>query len=691
MVEAPFIWGKKGQKLTPEQVERLRQQAAAAGQRGADFSPVGHWTQGAARVVDALGGVLKDRRADKAEELGMAAADEWVQSNPVVSGLLGTPAPMPAVDPMSGGMAGQPSPAMYDTGRAPVVAGDADATEALGRAPMGAGSGGQFDLAGGIIETARAIGADPLDLATAISYETAGTFDPTKRGPTTQWGQHRGLIQFGEPQAQQYGVDWNDPLGSQLGPDGAIAKYFRSSGFKPGMSGLDLYSTINAGAPGRYKASDADNGGAPGDVADKWNNQMAGHREKAMALLGGQYTPQARGSYAPQPQQDSGVLAALAAGMSNPWVAKKYGPVIQALMGNEMSRQNMAYQQQLKQQDPMYQAQLAQITAPQQPKPIEVGGVLLDPSTYEPIFDSRQQEGGGGFTLSPGQQRFDANGNPIASGAPVEAPRPMTPEERQQWGIPPEDARPYAMTPEGPKLIGGSGVTVNNNMGEDKFGEAFAKGDAAALGTISESGIAAQRNLGRIDQLAELLAASPSGFVAAAKQRAGEWGINTDGLSDIQAAQALINSLVPEQRQPGSGPMSDADLELFKQSLPRIINQPGGNERIVQTMRAIAEYDAEGARIVQDLRAGKIDRAQAFAALQSRENPLANIGAAAPQPAPGLATPAPQAAPAGWNGPTPDQVRQMDAMQISAMLSAYPDLSVIPEEVLMVIIEKGGQ
>lgn len=138
----------------------------------------------------------------------------------------------------------------------------------------------------GILETARAIGADPLDLATAISYETAGTFDPTKRGPTTQWGQHRGLIQFGEPQAQQYGVDWNDPLGSQLGPNGAIAKYFTSSGFKPGMSGLDLYSTINAGAPGKYGASDANNGGAPGDVRDKWERQMGGHREKAAALLG---------------------------------------------------------------------------------------------------------------------------------------------------------------------------------------------------------------------------------------------------------------------------------------------------------------------------------------------------------------------------------------------------------------------
>ena len=50
---------------------------------------------------------------------------------------------------------------------------------------------------------------------------------------------------------------------------------------------MDLYSTINAGAPGRYGASDANNGGAPGTVQDKWNQQMAGHRQKAEALLGG--------------------------------------------------------------------------------------------------------------------------------------------------------------------------------------------------------------------------------------------------------------------------------------------------------------------------------------------------------------------------------------------------------------------
>jgi hypothetical protein len=178
------------------------------------------------------------------------------------------------------------------------------------------------DLRRLILETARSIGANPLDLATAISYETGGTFDPLKRGPTTQHGQHRGLIQFGEPQAQQFGVDWNDPLNSQLGANGAVAKYFKARGFKPGMGGLDLYSTINAGSPGRYGASDANNGGAPGDVRDKWQNQMGAHRQKAAQLLNslGQsdYPPGSLGGIGSpdQPGQNQPLFGSMSPGMN---------------------------------------------------------------------------------------------------------------------------------------------------------------------------------------------------------------------------------------------------------------------------------------------------------------------------------------------------------------------------------------
>lgn len=164
-----------------------------------------------------------------------------------------------------------------------------------------------MDLRSGIVATAQALGMNPVDLATIISYETGGTFNPSQPGPTTQWGQHRGLIQFGEPQAREYGVNWSDPMGSQLGPDGAVVRYFTDRGWRPGMSILDAYSIVNAGAPGRYNASDANNGGAPGTVADKVNSQFGPHREKAMALLGGLSGP--AGGPPPASQQPVNALA----------------------------------------------------------------------------------------------------------------------------------------------------------------------------------------------------------------------------------------------------------------------------------------------------------------------------------------------------------------------------------------------
>lgn len=185
----------------------------------------------------------------------------------------------------------------------------------------------------------------------------------------------------------------------------------------------------------------------------------------------------------------------------------------------------------------------------------------------------------------------------------------------------------YSLQPDGTiSKVGGGGPSVNIDMGgAGKFEESFAKGDADRLAMVEDAGIAAMRNISRINQLESLLQTAPQGLEGSLKALAGDFGINTEGLDDIQAARAMISSLVPEQRAPGTGPMSDADLELFKQSLPRIINQPGGNRTIIGTMRAIAQYDAAGAQIVQELRDGRIDRAEAFRRLKSRPDPLAAV------------------------------------------------------------------
>lgn len=252
---APFFWGSGGSKDSPSSRRKL---ADALLKSGMDFSPVQHWTQGLARMAQALVGGY---------ESGQIGKEEKASNEAIANALAGT-------------LGGSSAPAAAAPAAAPSMAGG-------GAARSMAMPNISPEMKTGIAETATALGISPVDLATAISYETGGTFNPTQAGPTTKWGQHRGLIQFGEPQARQFGVDWSNPVGSQLGANGAVANYLRNAGVKPGMGMMDIYSAINAGGVGLYNRSDAAAGGAPGTVADKVNNQMAGHRAKAMALFGG--------------------------------------------------------------------------------------------------------------------------------------------------------------------------------------------------------------------------------------------------------------------------------------------------------------------------------------------------------------------------------------------------------------------
>lgn len=172
------------------------------------------------------------------------------------------------------------------------------------------------------------------------------------------------------------------------------------------------------------------------------------------------------------------------------------------------------------------------------------------------------------------------------------------------------------------------GITVNtgDTSGSGAF---YKKADELRAGTIVDAataGMDAGRRMVQIDQLGQLLGNVETGGLAAVKQMAGEWGINTEGLSDIQAAQALINQMVPSQRPPGSGTMSDADLALFKQSIPRIINQPGGNELIIRTMREIANYDQQIGAIANRVLNRDLTPEQGADEMRKVINPLEGFG-----------------------------------------------------------------
>jgi hypothetical protein len=166
------------------------------------------------------------------------------------------------------------------------------------------------------------------------------------------------------------------------------------------------------------------------------------------------------------------------------------------------------------------------------------------------------------------------------------------------------------------------GTTVNVGGEVSPFDKKVQEGKATMFLEIEKSGIAAQRSAQDINRLDKLLSNIDTGGAAAFKQFAGNFGINTENLDDIQAAQAIINKLVPAQRPSGSGPMSDADLELFKQSMPRIINQPGGNKLIIESMKAINRYLIEEGKIAAEVTARRITPEEGTARMFALGNPV---------------------------------------------------------------------
>lgn len=169
----------------------------------------------------------------------------------------------------------------------------------------------------------------------------------------------------------------------------------------------------------------------------------------------------------------------------------------------------------------------------------------------------------------------------------------------------------------------------------DPFTETSQKKQAEVFSNIQDAGTTASRTLQSVNRLENILSKVDTGAVASFQQIAGNFGIPSKGLSNIQAAQAIINKLVPQQRPPGSGTMSDADLLLYKESLPRIINQPNANKLIIQSMRDINNYVIQEGKIAADVLDQRITPAEGRQKLLELGNPVQDFFAQNP----GLATP----------------------------------------------------
>jgi len=555
-----FVWGDGGKAITPDDAKRRREIAMAMIQQGTANKPIQHWAQGAANVAQALMGAYDMRQTDKQEAAAREASK--AQDAALLSAMGGgATAAAPAMAPQGGGQAA-PVPPPQDGVRA---------------------SPDMFRM----IEEQNAQAGLPPGYLTRTAQIESG-MNPSAKNPNSS---ATGLFQFIDSTRKQYGgFDPMDPAAStqaaaRLASDNRAA-LVKALGREPNAG--ELYLAHQQGAGGASKllanpnARAVDllganavrlNGGdenmTAGQFASKWTGKF-GDGASPAAPQAAPVTPVQQVAQA-NPQ----LLQAAMARMNDPYASPGSRAVAQALVQRLVTQET---------KDPR-DSRLKDLSI------AEKEAALTNQSQMTPL-QRRQAE----LAVQKSERELAGEG---AS--------PLTPEERKSIGIP--EGQPAYKTRSGEIKFGPAGTRVNvdaSQKTESEFGKETGKALAKRFDQLASDGDEAAQNLELVGEMRRLGGRIDTGAGAAVKSYLGKIGVKTEGVSDIEAFNTLINRLTPQQRVPGSGATSDFDAKMFRESLPSLMNTPEGNAKILETIERISTNKIARGEVAMRVQMGEL-------------------------------------------------------------------------------------
>lgn len=156
---------------------------------------------------------------------------------------------------------------------------------------------------------------------------------------------------------------------------------------------------------------------------------------------------------------------------------------------------------------------------------------------------------------------------------------------------------------------------VIDQKGELEFSKTAGKKQAERFDELAADGQSAKQMISDVKTLTELGKNIGTGKTAEAKAIIGPYaealGIKVDGLSEIQAFEAIVNRVAPSLRVKGSGAQSDFELKNFLKSLPNLGNTPEGNAIAGKTIEGLYENKVRAAEIAGAALAKRITPEQA--------------------------------------------------------------------------------
>jgi hypothetical protein len=123
---------------------------------------------------------------------------------------------------------------------------------------------------------------------------------------------------------------------------------------------------------------------------------------------------------------------------------------------------------------------------------------------------------------------------------------------------------------------------------------------AAQMDKLAEAGLNAIGHKAMLDAVKTLGERVPYGIIPKIQSELGRFGIETKGLSDIQAYEAAIDYMAPQLRPPGSGRLMQQELTAFKGSLGGLMKTKEGREISVENLKLLSDYTENIGRIASD-------------------------------------------------------------------------------------------
>ena len=145
----------------------------------------------------------------------------------------------------------------------------------------------------------------------------------------------------------------------------------------------------------------------------------------------------------------------------------------------------------------------------------------------------------------------------------------------------------------------------NYNTQESEQSKAYGKQLGEMRGVITQAGFDAPKKIAQLDRMEQLLAGVDGGAAAPAiadlASVANSFGVKLDPkLGNKQAAEALAIGMAGAMRQPGTGPMTDKDMDNFIRQVPGLAKTAEGRAEITKTMRASIERDQRAAKFASE-------------------------------------------------------------------------------------------